>query len=150
MNDVNPYQTPGSVVSGPGSGPPPTPGVWIGYVVYCVFMALLYGALVAGGIAFTVFVPSSDVAAAEAVVIIVLMVGVGFVFFVPYAAAPFLPKKPWTWILGIVLIGLGLTSCLTLPFCIPLLLYWFKPENQAFFGKAIKDQMPPRESEYLS
>ena len=68
----------------------------------------------------------------------------GLVLAIPYAAAPLLPKRPWTWILGIVLIGLGLTSCLTLPFCIPLLLYWFKPENQIFFGKQPKDHTSSR------
>ncbi|HUE69347.1 MAG TPA: hypothetical protein VMP01_00550, partial [Pirellulaceae bacterium] len=39
----------------PGSGyPPPTPGVWYGYIAYCLFMALLYMAVVGLGVLFLV------------------------------------------------------------------------------------------------
>jgi hypothetical protein len=32
-----------------------------------------------------------------------------------------------------VTIGLGMTSACTLPICIPLLIFWLKPETKAFF-----------------
>jgi len=38
------------------------------------------------------------------------------------------------WTLGLVLIALGLTSC-CLPLCLPLLIFWLKPETQQFFGR---------------
>ena len=143
MSDVtNPYRPPSSTVSQHPPAPPRTPTVWYWYVVYCLFMAMLYGALVVGGVVVMVMAPSAEIGAGEAIIMAVLLGGVGLVFLVPYAAAPLLPKRPWTWILGIVLIGLGLTSCLTMPACIPLLLFWFKPENQAFFGKPAKDHIP--------
>ena len=34
-----------------------------------------------------------------------------------------------------VLIAIGLTSCLTIPAALPLLLYWIKPEAKAWFGR---------------
>jgi hypothetical protein len=144
LSDVtNPYRPPDAAVSSRPPAPARTPTVWYWYVVYCVFMALLYGGLAAGVTVMLVMAPASELATGEAVIMAVLLGGVGLVFLVPYAAAPLLPKRPWTWILGIVLIGLGLTSCLTMPFSIPLLLFWFKPENQAFFGKPVKEQLPP-------
>ncbi len=132
MADGNPYAPPQAVIA---AAPPRTPGVWTAYVVYCIGMALLYLALVGVGVAFSFVMPEEEMAAGEAVIISTLLVGLGLLFAVPYAAAPFLPRRPGTWILGLVLIGIGLTSCLTLPVAIPLLLYWIKPENQLFFGR---------------
>ncbi len=54
---------------------------------------------------------------------------------IPYAAAPFLPKKPWAWIYHLVLIGVGFTSVCCLPVTIPLLLEWLKPDVKRFFGR---------------
>jgi hypothetical protein len=64
-----------------------------------------------------------------------LFITVALPFFAVYASAPFWPKRPLFWILCAILIGLGLTSCATIPFCVPLMLFWLKPENQAFFGR---------------
>ena len=46
----------------------------------------------------------------------------------------FLPRRPWSWVYGLVLICLGLTSCITWPITIPLLIQWLKPEMKARFG----------------
>ncbi|OGQ87445.1 MAG: hypothetical protein A2289_26605 [Deltaproteobacteria bacterium RIFOXYA12_FULL_58_15] len=112
------------------------PRVWTWYVVYCGSMALLYLVVVALGIAFGAFgAASGEMDDDEALVMAGLFIALGGVFFVPYAIAPFLPKKSWTWIFGLVLIGLGLTSCVTLPFAIPLMIHWLKPETQVFLGR---------------
>ena len=50
-------------------------------------------------------------------------------------SAFFLPRRPWAWVVHLVLIALGLTSCCTLPASIPLLVYWLKPDAQAWFGR---------------
>ena len=52
-----------------------------------------------------------------------------------YIAAPFFPRRPWVWTFDLVLIAIGMTSCCTMPFAIPLLIFWIKPEAQAWFGK---------------
>ena len=45
----------------------------------------------------------------------------------------FLPRKPWVWIYSLVIIGLGMTGC-CLPVCIPLLIFWIKPEVKKYYG----------------
>lgn len=59
----------------------------------------------------------------------------GLIVFGIYAVALFLPPKPYSWVLGIVLIIFQMTNCLLLPFLVPLLIYWLKPETKAFFGR---------------
>lgn len=65
------------------------------------------------------------------VVFAVIGVPLGVVF----AAAPFLPRRPWVWVYDLVLIILGLTSCITWPLTIPLLIYWLKAETKWWFGQ---------------
>ena len=45
----------------------------------------------------------------------------------------FLPRKPWVWIYSLVIIGIGMTGC-CLPVCIPLLIFWIKPEVKRYYG----------------
>jgi Na+/pantothenate symporter len=59
----------------------------------------------------------------------------GVIFFIIFAVALVLPRKPYNWIVGIVMMALGMTSCCFLPFLIPLLIYWIKPETKAYFGR---------------
>jgi hypothetical protein len=33
------------------------------------------------------------------------------------------------------MMAIGMTSCCFLPFLIPLLIYWLKPETKAYFGR---------------
>ena len=51
-----------------------------------------------------------------------------------YGATFFLPRKPWVWMYHIVLLALGVASCCTLSASVALLVYWLKPETQAYFG----------------
>jgi hypothetical protein len=46
----------------------------------------------------------------------------------------FAGRKKWVWILHLVLIALGFTSCACWPFCIPLIFAWLKPEVKAWYG----------------
>jgi hypothetical protein len=46
-----------------------------------------------------------------------------------------MPRRPWAWIFGLVLICIGLTSLCCLPVAIPLLLSWLKPETKSYFGR---------------
>jgi hypothetical protein len=117
----------------------PRPVVWTWFVVYCAFMAVMYLLIAVACILFLVFGRSFHLEPGD-------MVGLLFVcginLFVGlslgglFGAAPFLPPKPWSWIYGIVCIGIGLSSPCCMPASIPLLIYWIKPETRRYFGRS--------------
>ena len=119
------------------------PPVYKWFVAYCIFMAVLYLIAAVMGIVFLFIDPSPEMTAAEAKILGAVMLIIGLVFCVPYAAAPFLPRQSWVWVLGIVLICIGLTSACCLPACIPLLIFWLKPEMKAFYGRTLNPLPPP-------
>lgn len=63
-----------------------------------------------------------------------ILIIIGVVIFAFYAAPMILPRKMFHWVYGIILLLLSLSLCWTLPFAVPLLIYWFKPETKRFFG----------------
>ena len=87
--------------------------------------------------------PERDMSAEEPIIMGVIMIILGVVFCVPYALAPFLPRKSGVWVFGLVLICIGLTSLCCLPVCIPLLIHWLKPETKAFYGRELSPLGPP-------
>lgn len=143
-SDQNPYQ-PASPFGPPPSSymppayPPPMPGVWYGYIVYCVLMALLYLLCLGGGV--LIIAVADQIAAddpspgarTEAIVMGSVLAVMGGVLMLMYAIAPLLPRSKGAWIYGFVTIGIGMTSACTLPFCIALLIFWLKAETKAFF-----------------
>ena len=58
----------------------------------------------------------------------------GFVFMIPFAATPFLPRRPWAWIFGIVMIALTMTSLCCLPLAIPILIQFVKQDVKRYYG----------------
>lgn len=97
---------------------------------------VLYAAVAVLGIVLLVVKPDTrQYDQTEIVMVGGIYAALGAVFFIIFAAALFLPPKPYNWIVGIVLICLGMTSCCFLPICVPLLIYWIKPETKAFFGR---------------
>lgn len=60
---------------------------------------------------------------------------IGIIFFLIFAVALFLPPKPYNWIVGNVMMAIGMTSCYFIPFLVLLPIYWVKPETKAFFGR---------------
>lgn len=119
------------------------PPVVTWYNVYCGAMALLYGLVAVLGVVFLYLgmneptLVDEEFEAAELLMIGLICLAMGIVLMVPYAAAPFLPQKSWVWIVGIILIAVGLTSCLTMVVSIPLLIYWLRPETQRYFGRSV-------------
>lgn len=103
-------------------------------------MALVYLACVAGGVAVVVFRmevgKAQEVPAAFAMAWGMLLVVMGLVFAGLFAAGLFLPPRPGVWIYGIILITIGFSSACCMPFCIPLLIYWLKPETRVYFGRS--------------
>lgn len=107
------------------------------YRVYVGFMAVLYLAMVAGGLAMVVASGSMAGADAEQSLILGFAYTIGGgIFGLVFAVALFLPRKPFNWIVGIVMIAFGLTSCCFLPATVPLLIFWLKPETKAYFGRS--------------
>lgn len=114
---------------------PPKPPVWGWYVAYCVAMAIMWFMFVPLGLAFIFSEPPNrEMSPQEAQVIGLIFIGLGVALMVPYLAAPFLPRRRWAWVLGIVLIALSMSGTCCLPAAIPLLIYWVKPETKMFFG----------------
>ncbi len=120
-----------------------TPPVYKWFVAYCISMALLYGAVALMSPFFFFIEGDPEMSAEEAKIMGVVMLLMGIVFFVPYAAAPFLPRQSWVWVLGLVLICIGLTSACCLPACVPMLIFWLKPEMKAFYGRNQSPSPPP-------
>lgn len=114
-----------------------TPKVWPWYVAYCISLALVYFLLLVGGIVliffFDLLPPEEKIGLGFAAVFSIVL---GLVFAAGFAAGPFLPRKPWAWIYGMVLISIGMTSACCLPASIPLLIFWIKPETKIFFGRS--------------
>ncbi len=50
-------------------------------------------------------------------------------------AAIRLAPDPQLWVVGLVLICLGLAHPCCLPVCVPLLIGWIKPETQEYYGR---------------
>jgi len=131
----NPYETPGVPPHLPLSIAPP---VVFWYRMYTGAMALLYAAVTVGGVAMIFFrdeLVDQATTVEEIVITGVILIAMGGLFFVIFALGTFIPPRPWAWIVGIVLIGVGMTSCCCLPASIPLLIFWLKPEAQAYFGR---------------
>jgi len=106
------------------------------YRVYCAVLAILYLALIALGIFLLVVQPPTrQYNPQELMIASIFYIVLGAVFFLAFAVAFFLPPKPYNWIVGIVMMAIGMTSCCFIPFVVPLFIFWLKPETKAFFGR---------------
>ena len=106
------------------------------YRVYCAVLALLYLAIIAFGIFLLMYQPPTrQYDLQELTLVSVVYIVLGIVFFLAFAVAFFLPPKPYNWIVGIVMMAIGMTSCCFVPFVVPLFIFWLKPETKAFFGR---------------
>ena len=106
------------------------------YRVYLAVLSFLYLAVAIFGVVLIFAQPGTREYTKEQLLIMgVLYIVLGVVFFVVAVVAMLLPPRPYNWILGLIMIILGVTSCCFWPICIPLLIYWFKPETKAFFGR---------------
>ena len=106
------------------------------YRVYCAVTAGFYVLLVIFGLIIALD-PSIQYSRdqEEAMVVGFAYVISGGVFGLGYLIALLLPRKPYNWIVGIVVIAFGMTICCFLPAMIPLLIFWLKPETKAHLGR---------------
>ena len=106
------------------------------YRVYCAVMVVLNLVVALIGIVLVVLQPETRQYDRDEILITgIAYAVVGAVLFIVYMVALFLPPRPYNWIVGFVMMGIGMTSCCFIPAVIPLLIFWIKPETQAFFGR---------------
>ena len=106
------------------------------YRIYLGVMVALYLLFVIGGAYLAIAQPDMpDSAPGETLIMGVIYGGLGLVFVIIYAVALVLPRQPYNWIVGIVMIAIGMTSCCLWPVLIPLLIFWVKPETKAYLGR---------------
>ena len=106
------------------------------YRVYCAVLALLYLAVIIFGVALIIYQPQTrEYEPQELMIMGIIYAALGVIFFLVFAVALFLPPKPYNWIVGIVMMAIGMTSCCFVPFLVPLFIFWLKPETKAFFGR---------------
>ena len=122
---------------------PAIPPVYKWFIAYCILMALLYLVTAAMGVVFMFVEPDPQMSEVEAKIFGSVLLAMGLLFCVGYAAGPFLPRKSWGWVFGLVLICIGLSSACCLPVCIPMLMFWVKPETKKFFGRELPPTQPP-------
>lgn len=111
----------------------PSPVMW--FKVYAGAMALLYLFVIAAGGLFLINPEWLETETFEARMMAFVFIGLGIPLTGIFAAAIFLPPRPWVWIYDLVLIAIGFMSCCILPFSIALLIFWLKPEVKAYFNR---------------
>lgn len=107
------------------------------YRVYCAVLVFLYLALTVFGLILVIGQPlqTEQYSRGELMLVGYIYAVLGAILFLVFAVAFFLPPKPYNWIVGIVMMALGMTSCCFVPFLIPLFIFWLKPETKRFFGR---------------
>jgi hypothetical protein len=140
--------------------PIPRPPVVKWFKVYAVVFVVMYLAVAVGGVALFFVDPAmvnvyiggdgvhthsdttsgasagTDVESDFARIIMgVVFTIMGLGLAVASALPFFFSPRPWLWVYSLVLICLGLTSPCFLPFSIPLMIFWLKPETKAYYGK---------------
>lgn len=108
---------------------PTQSGVWRWYIVYCVAMVLYVACCcITAGLH---LLRLADTMEDDSLATIMLAVCGPLV--AVFGVAPWLPKRPWTWVVHLLLICLGLTSPLLWPTNIPLLVFWTRRHNRRYF-----------------
>lgn len=123
-----------------------TPKVVVWFRVYCAVMILVYiaVAVLGGWVASNPSVltsnnpnpsPTSSMPTSqeEALFVGVIYCGMGAFFAIVHIVPFLLPRRFGVWVFSIVVIALGMTSCLTWPATIPLLIFWVRKETREWF-----------------
>jgi predicted Zn finger-like uncharacterized protein len=123
----------------PAYFPPPKPGAVTFYLVYLILMIVLYLFVAAMGLLITLMpktgMDPQDVQEMQIVGPVYLVAGI--VFAIPFIVGLFINKGKAAWIYGIVMIAIGLTSCVCWPVSIPLLVFWLQdPTRRYYYGLA--------------
>lgn len=113
------------------------PQVIIWFRVYCCVLCFLYLVFAAVSLVFFLGDPVDlEMPRVTALVIGLIFLLSGLLLFVASLLPLILRPRPWVWTYDLIIICMGMTSACFLPVCIPLLIFWMKPETKAHFGKA--------------
>lgn len=116
---------------------PVRPQVIMWFRAYCVVLCVLYLAAAGFSLVFFLVDPTTlEMPRVGAYVVGAFLLGLGLVLFVAVLLPLILQPRPWLWTYDLVVICLGMTSACFLPACIPLLIFWLKPEVKSYFGKS--------------
>ncbi len=119
----------------PGHAPVTRPGVIVWFQVYCVVLAVLYLLFAGFGAALLLVDPAAmDMAPTEANIVGAMLLLTGLFFLVASILPLLLKPRPWVWVYDLVVICGGMTSACFIPLCVPLLIFWIKPEVRAWFA----------------
>ena len=117
----------------PGQEPPK---VVFWFKLYAGFLAFIYLLVTGCSMIFFFVSPAElEMERPEALIMGGVFLAFGLSFLIASALPLFLKPRPWVWIYDLVIICLGLTSACSLPMCIPLLIFWLKPETKRHFGR---------------
>lgn len=120
--------------------PAPTtaPGVVLWAKIYAWSFVAMYLFCTIGGIFMLVAGEAlgggGDREQEKAMIQAVAMTAVGPPLMILSAIAALAPRKKWGWIVNIIVMGLGCTSCCCLPAAIPLLIFWLKQDTRQWYG----------------
>ena len=116
--------------------PAPRPAVVGWFKAYCGVLCAMYLFSTALSAVFFVVSPVDlDMSPTEALIVGGLLLTVSLPLLAACALPFFLRPRPWVWVYDIVIICLGMTSACCLPACIPLLIFWLRPEVKRYFGR---------------
>lgn len=112
------------------------PKVVFWFQVYCWVLCVMYLAVAAFSMVFfTLPAEEMDMPQPLSYLMGLLFLVMGLVLMLACMLPLLLRPRPWLWTYNLVIICLGMTSACFLPFCIPLLIFWLKPEAKNHFGK---------------
>ena len=116
------------------STPSKPPAVLLWQMIYDIAMVLLYLAIAAGGAALYIFADTIALEAGEdpAMYEVMGMIYgiVSFLFAIPFVLGAIYRKGMLGWVLNLILIILGLTSCVTWPATIPLMIFRIRDKDR--------------------
>ena len=116
-----------------------TPSVVHWYKVYAAFMSATYALVVVAMVVAWSFeakwIPYTDMPPVFWWAYLLFLSLICLVLAGAFLTSFFLARKPWVWVYHLALICLGLSSPCLIPACVPLLIFWLKPETKAYYGR---------------
>ena len=113
--------------------PPP---VIFWFKIYCGVLCVLYLLVAAaGGVFFFIRPEDVDMPQLFSKVMSVVYLLLGLALFAVCLLPLVVRPRPWVWIYDLIIIALGVSSPCFLPACIPLIIFWVKPETKSYFGR---------------
>ena len=111
-----------------------SPGVILWFKLYTGFLSFIYLLCIGLSLIFLFVEPAKlemDAVSAKVMGAVLLVMGLGL--FVACLVPLVVAQRPWVWIYDLIIICFGFTSVCLWPICIPLLIFWLKPETKEYF-----------------